>query len=134
MLRSRGVAGTCSLFVAVLVALQSILLAPYSSSAAEAATPSWLEQTAASRNKAELEIPRLWVRDSTWMGGKYPKPKDVGEEEPSADNNCSYINDYSEKNYNSSCELVKEMCGDAYELFDYLRFVTCDMGRVSLSR
>ena len=47
------------------------------------------------------------------------------------DGNCSNIREYPER-YNSSCDVVKEQCGDTYELFNYLEFVTCDIGLASL--
>ena len=136
MIRSRGVTGACSICFVLLVAQQSLLLALSSSYAAEAAVHNLLLEPAASKNKVELERSHnTWSRDSTWKRDKSPKSVNVPEisedKHDHANSICSSINDYLEKNYNSSCELVKQICGDAYELFDYLRFVTCDIGRVN---
>lgn len=46
-----------------------------------------------------------------------------------SDDNCSSINDY-EPSYNSSCEFVEEQCQDKHELFNYLQFAVCDLGKV----
>jgi len=62
-------------------------------------------------------------------GGSKPEEGQVANWE---DGNCSNINEFSRDEYNNSCEVVKEECGDSYELFNYLQFVTCDLNRVSV--
>ena len=55
------------------------------------------------------------------------------DEEDCDDSNCSKICSSPPPSYNDTCHYVKEMCGDKHELFDYLRFSYCDIGRVSLN-
>lgn len=38
----------------------------------------------------------------------------------------------SHQNYNSTCAYVLEQCGDQAQLFDYLRFVLCDLSHVQV--
>ena len=50
------------------------------------------------------------------------------EEELEERGNCSDINNLHPRYNGSVCEMVLEECGDKYELLNYLRFVTCDLG------
>ena len=47
-------------------------------------------------------------------------------------NNCTEIKDPPPAPYNDSCEFVKEECDDKYELFNYLKFAVCDLGKVRI--
>ncbi len=47
------------------------------------------------------------------------------------DGNCSNIRDVPNALYNNSCQVVQAECEGTYELFNYLQFVTCDLGTVS---
>ena len=78
----------------------------------------------------QLLHPRSVGTDGGRLGGEGQLVK-RREEDRFFDANCSNINDFPRDKYNSSCEAVKEECGDIYELFNYLKFVTCDLNRVS---
>ena len=47
------------------------------------------------------------------------------------DDNCTLPR--SHKNYNDSCSFVLDNCGDQYQLFNYLKFVLCDLSAVQVT-
>lgn len=66
-----------------------------------------------------------WKRDMQLM----ESVDDVGDEINSNDN-CSAIHDHPPEPFNDTCQFVKENCGDKHELFNYLRFIFCSLGKV----
>jgi hypothetical protein len=43
------------------------------------------------------------------------------------EDNCTFPGRDDHPGYNTSCEFVLDVCGDEAQLFDYLRFIVCDL-------
>ena len=109
----------CGLYRGILIALLAL-------HAIEAAV-SWHPD----QNEPETVLGSRWSRilhrrSVETDGDRKYQTANLEEEEGFFDANCSNINDPGGK-YNSSCEAVREECGDSYELFNYLELVTCDL-------
>lgn len=116
-----GLRGSCISLVLLVLAASSraVPLSPEASNLLGSNAIGWRPWNGWSRSlhKRSLE---LSARDS---------PENVSEDDELG--NCTTINNYPTNLYNSSCEVVREECGNAYELFNYLEFVVCDIGKVS---
>lgn len=66
------------------------------------------------------EDSQRWRRDMQFM--------ESIDDEDLYDGNCSQLEDYPSY-YNDTCEFVKDQCND-HELFNYLQFAVCDLGKV----
>jgi len=54
-----------------------------------------------------------------------------GGDDDEDDTNCTLPR--SHKNYNDSCSFVLDNCQDQYQLFNYLRFVSCNLSAVQVT-
>ena len=58
---------------------------------------------------------------------------DLDQESDYDNDNCSEVQDPPPPPYNDTCEFVKAKCEDKYELFNYLRFSVCSLGKVCMA-
>ena len=87
---------------------------------------------AASQRAAELE--GSWSETGPQRSRTAREVEAYLEEELDERDNCSDINNPPPQYNGSVCEMVLEECEDKYELLNYLRFVTCDLGESLLVR
>lgn len=116
-----------SCYCAVLQLVQTAVLCSHipPASAGPSRSLQWFDEDA----KESSFLPsQRWRRDLEYY-------EENGDDDDDDRGNCSKIENPLPYPYNNTCEFVKEECESLFELFNYLRFVTCtSIGKVYNTR